>query len=317
MTMKKKSKAWIPFLIVILVIAGFIGFRVVYLQNPEMIPGGVAEEKEEIKEESVFAVNTTLSHTRELNEYLEINGDIIATNQVDVYPDTTGKLIRLPVKPGDSVRKDDIVAWIDPSRPGMNFSESPVKSPISGTITAVMGNVGGMAAPQAPLLSVGDLSSLEVRIFIPERFTSRIYIRMPATLSFETFPDQIFNARVSEISPVVDPITRTMEVKMIITGNKMKIKAGMFAEVSLALERHDDAISVPTSCIVNRFDNSYIFTVEGNTVIMQPITVGISEKGFTEILEGLSPEQEIVYQGMNLLEEGSMIRIVNQIETLN
>ncbi|MBI9102298.1 MAG: efflux RND transporter periplasmic adaptor subunit [Spirochaetales bacterium] len=317
MTKKKKSKAWIPFAIIILVISGFIGFRILGIVNPEAISGmkqDSGNESENEVEESVFAINTAISKIMEVNEYLDLNGDVVAATTVEVYPETTGKLIRIPVKVGSYVRKDDVVAWIDPSRPGMNYAESPVKSPITGTVTGVYGSVGGMAAPQGPLLSVGDLSSLQVNVYVPEIFTSRIYKGMNGTLSFETFPGETFPARVQEISPVVDPISRTMEVTLSITGGRNKLKAGMFAEVSLVIEKKSTAITVPSDCIVRRFDNTYIFTIQGDFVKMVPVVPGISENGFTEILEGIEAEQEIVYQGMNLLEDGAKVRIVNRVD---
>jgi len=317
MTKKKKSKAWIPFVIIILAISGFIAFRVLGIINPNAIPGNKTNSEntaEDPAEESVFAINTVMSREMEVSEYLELNGDVIAANKVDVYPETAGKIIRIPVKVGSYVRKDAVVAWIDSSRPGMTYAESPVKSPITGTVTGVYGTVGAMAAPQGPLLSVGDLSSLQVNVYIPEIFTSRIYKRMAGTLSFETFPGESFSARVVEISPVVDPVSRTMEVKLSISGGSGMIKAGMFAEVSLVIEKKSDAIVVPAGCIVQRFDSTYIFTIHGDLVEMTPVITGIAENGFTEILEGLDADQEIVFQGMNLLENGAKIRIVNKVD---
>ena len=319
MSKGKKSRAWIPFAVIILIILALSGIRILKMTRPEMFPGNeqTAEgaETDENIEESIFAVNTIYSMKKDLNEYLDLNGDVITSSQVDVYPETAGKIVRLPVSVGSYVKKDDVLAWIDPSRPGMNYSESPVRTPISGTVTAVNGNIGSTAAPQAPIVTVGDLSSLQVKVFIPEIYTSRIYRRMPAALSFETFPDKSFSALVTEISPVVDPVSRTMEVKMTITGNREGIKPGMFAKVRLVLEKKENATAVPAGCVIRRFDNTYLFALKGDSVSMVPVVTGITENGFTEILEGVVPGQEIIYQGMNLLEDGAKVRVVERLES--
>ncbi|MCF6334646.1 MAG: efflux RND transporter periplasmic adaptor subunit, partial [Spirochaetales bacterium] len=77
---------------------------------------------------TVFAVSTTLAVEGEIKDYLQLNGDITASTTVDTFPDTAGKLKNLYVKVGDTVRKNQIIAEIDPSKPGMNFASSPVKA---------------------------------------------------------------------------------------------------------------------------------------------------------------------------------------------
>ena len=91
-------------------------------------------EKTEEDQIISFAVSTTLSVQGEIKDYLQLNGDIAAKTTVDTFADTAGKLKNLYVKIGDTVRKDQVIADIDPSRPGMTFASSPVKASISGTI---------------------------------------------------------------------------------------------------------------------------------------------------------------------------------------
>ena len=49
---------------------------------------------------------------------------------------------------------------------------------------------------------------------------------------------------------------------------------------------------------------------------MQPVSTGITEEGVTEILSGIQADEEIVYQGVNLLEDQAKIRIIERIESL-
>ena len=93
-------------------------------------------------EEAVFAVNVTSAVQGEIFDYLEVNGDVVAESSVDVFADTSGKLLRLAVSVGDYVRKDQTIASVDPSRPGQTFAPSPVKSPINGTITRIPATSG-------------------------------------------------------------------------------------------------------------------------------------------------------------------------------
>ena len=91
---------------------------------------------QEVAQQTVFAVNAFLSYKGDLNGYLEFGGDVSAVSSVDVLPDTSGKISRIYVSVGDVVKKDQILAEVDASRPGMTYSASPVKAPVAGTVTS-------------------------------------------------------------------------------------------------------------------------------------------------------------------------------------
>ena len=124
--------------------------------------GGTSPETEPLKEEASYAVNTAFSRMGEMREILNLNGDILAFNTVEAYPDTAGRISALSVEVGDTVTKGETIAWVDPSKPGMNYARSPVKAPIGGTVTTVLSKAGTLAAPQAPILAIGDLTRLQV-----------------------------------------------------------------------------------------------------------------------------------------------------------
>ncbi|MDR1894136.1 MAG: efflux RND transporter periplasmic adaptor subunit [Spirochaetales bacterium] len=312
---KPKGRFFLFFLLILVLAA--IGYQVYKMAQAR----GQAAPVEEAAAEPVFSVNTTFARLGEIQDHLSINGDIIANETVDVYPDTVGKLSRLLVSMGTPVRRDQILAWVDPSRPGMNYSESPVRSPITGTVTAIYGHVGGMASNQAPLLVVGDLSSLKVRTYIPERFTALIRMNQRAALTFATLPGVTFQARVSEISPVVNPVSRTMEIRLSLVlppadVSRSGIKAGMYANIDLIMQTKPQAVLVPSSCLVNRFDENYLFVIDEGRARLQRVAPGIVQEGVTEIIEGVSAGEEIIYEGIVQVNDGSLVNIISQKEVL-
>jgi multidrug efflux pump subunit AcrA (membrane-fusion protein) len=131
---KTGSRGKAVLIVILILILGAIGY-VVFTMVQKRGQNPVSQEA--VQEESIFSVNTTFARVGEIQDHLDINGDIVANETVDVYPDTVGKVSRLPVTLGSFVRKDQVLAWVDPSRPGMNYSESPVRSPITGTVKAI------------------------------------------------------------------------------------------------------------------------------------------------------------------------------------
>ena len=267
---------------------------------------------------TVFAVNTTRAVKGEILNYLEVNGDVITATSVDIYADAAGKLTKLNINLGDRIEKDQIIAEVDPSRPGMTFVASAVKSPIAGTITEIPVRIGATISQALPIAKVSKMDEIEIRTQVAERFISKIRVGLDALLHFEAYPDVRFQARVTELSPVVDPNTRTMEVTLSLLRRDQRIKSGMFAEVKIITERKDGIVKVPADCLVKRYGGYYVFVVSApDRVEQRKVTPGIQIDEKLEIVEGLAPEEEVVIRGQSLLEDGTQIRIIETVQPLD
>ncbi len=273
---------------------------------------------------TVFAVSTTLAVEGEIKDYLQLNGDIRSSTTVDTYPDTAGKLKQLYVKVGDRVRKNQIIAEIDPSRPGMNFAASPVKASISGTVTMVPVQIGYTISPNFPIAKISRMDDLEVIIYVAERFISKMKIGLPAVIHTEAFPGEVFKGTISELSPVVDQITRTMEVKLKIDNRNLKLKAGMFAVVRLITEEKEGIVKIPAGALINRFGESYVFTIKENpesetsSMVSKKVVVpGLQIDNQLEVIAGLTAGEEIVVRGQTLLEDRSLVKVVSTVPPLD
>ncbi len=303
--MKKRS------LITLLILTAVLLVLISGCNRPGKNPGGENEE------ETVFAVNTTTAVKGQLFDYLEINGDIVAQSSVDVYADTTGKLSKLNVKVGDYVSKNQIIAEVDPSKPGQTFAASPVKTPIGGTVTSIPGDIGAVISTAVPVATVSKVDSLEISTGIAERYISRITSGQQALIEVEAYPDVRFTAYVSEVSPVVDPITRTMAVTLAFNQQNRRIKAGMFAKVKIIVQEKKGTVKIPQECMVIREDSPVVFVVgDDQTVTARTIVPGIQIDNKLEVLEGIKPGETVVIRGQTLLEDGAKIRVIDTIEPL-
>ncbi|MFO8042127.1 MAG: efflux RND transporter periplasmic adaptor subunit [Alkalispirochaeta sp.] len=267
--------------------------------------------------DTVFAVNVTPAVQGEINDYIEINGDVETDTSVDVFSDTNGEIARLYVRVGQTVEAGETIAEVDPSRPGQNFSLSPVRAPISGTITRLPARVGAQVTPSSPVGQVSRTNDLEISVNVAERFISKVSRGLPAVVSLDAFPDRTFDATVTDLSPVVDPLTRTLEVTLRFDEPDPVIRAGMFAEVRIITEQKDNIVKVPSDVVIRRFGDTFVYVVtEENTAERRSVNPGIEIDNKLEITEGLAPDERVVYQGQNLLEDGSRVRIIDTVEPL-
>ncbi|MDC7235190.1 MAG: efflux RND transporter periplasmic adaptor subunit [Spirochaetales bacterium] len=167
---------------------------------------------------------------------LYLSGEVRPKDVVDIFPDTQGKVRELRIEAGDPVASDQVLAMIDPSRPGMNYTLSPVKSSIRGTVTAVYTDTGAFITPGQPICSVGTLTQLEVDVYIPEGSIDDVRKGMTALAGSPVLPDLNETLVLNRISPVLDPVSRSMKVVFIPESRNTRLKAGMFIDLMILLE---------------------------------------------------------------------------------
>lgn len=302
----KKTSAKLPF---ILMAAAILSSALVSCK------GKSEKTAKEEETETIYAVNTDIVQAGNLDDYLEFGGDVSSVSAVDVYPDAAGKISRIRVSVGDLVKKDQIIAYVDPSRPGMNYSENPVKAPISGRVTSFPPTIGTMVSQSYSIAKISDTDELQIKVNVAERFISRIRENQTAIVSFDAYPGVEFKARVFEVSPVLDTTSRTMLAKLKVEPADSRIKAGMYARVKLITDTIEGAVVIPNDAIVYRDGKPYVFTAKSesaeSSVNMVSVKEGLSVDNKTEIQEGLKEGDVIIVKGQSLLSDGSKVKILS------
>ncbi|HPY88675.1 MAG TPA: efflux RND transporter periplasmic adaptor subunit [Spirochaetota bacterium] len=268
--------------------------------------------------EIIFAVNVTNSVKGEIKNYLDLNGDVKAKTEVDVYPDAMGILVGLNISIGTYVSKNQEIGYVDPSKPGMTYSLSPIKSPISGTVTSITGQLGLTVSPQLSVAKVGVLTDINIVAYVSEKYISKIKLGLLSHITFEAYPGAIFKGKIQELSPVVDPQTRMMEVRISLVQKDARIKPGMFAKIKIITESKDKIVKIPSECVVKRYGESFVFIVKEDGVVeKRKVVQGIQIDNKVEIVEGLESDEKVVIRGQTLLEDKSKVKIIEVVNPLN
>jgi multidrug efflux pump subunit AcrA (membrane-fusion protein) len=276
------------------------------------------------QEAAVFAVNTIAAVQGQIRDYLALSGDIVAGSSVDVYSDVAGKVSRLRVAVGDRVTRNQPVAEVDPSRPGMDYVASVVRAPIAGTITSLPAQLGMTVSQAVPLARIAGGSALEIKLYVAERFISKMARGLPCEITLDAWPGEVFRGSVSEVAPVVDPGSRTMEVRVNVDNQGSRLKAGMFAKVRIITDRKENIVKIPSSAMVQRFGEDYVFTAEQDledpSILVarrKLIVPGITVDGVLEVTQGIRPDEDVIIRGQTLLEDGARINIIDRVSPLS
>jgi multidrug efflux pump subunit AcrA (membrane-fusion protein) len=270
-------------------------------------------------EAAVFAVNTTTAVQGQISDYIELSGDLVPGSAVDAYSDAAGKITRVNVAAGSRVTRGQAIASVDPSKPGMTYVQHIVRSPISGTITSVPVEVGMTVSQAMPIARIAGGGGLEVELFVPERFISKVRKGLLSQIEFDAYPGELFRGSVGEVSPIVDVSSRTEKIKVNVDNPGSRLKAGMFAKVKIVTESKSNIVKIPAGCVITREGKDVAFIVTpdpenpGTKIARQlDVTRGIEIDSIVEIVSGLEAGDEIVSKGMSLLGDGTRVNVVQK-----
>ncbi|MDC7219451.1 MAG: efflux RND transporter periplasmic adaptor subunit [Spirochaetales bacterium] len=271
-------------------------------------PSGKSSAPRETPSQAVEASTATI---RTVSNYIKVNGDMTARAEISIYPDTSGRIIGLNVSEGDSVRSGQTVAVVDPSLPGQKFAPNSVYVPVGGTVLAINSHVGDKVSPSTALMTVGDLSDLELITYVPEKFAGYVKTGLPAEVTFAAFKDRTYTALIDEVGTVINPASRTLEVTLKLTGENPQVKPGMFAAIKLVTEQAPEAVALPSEALFTYYgkDSVFVITAEGKAE-RREVVLGLSSPDFVEILSGVEAGETVVTAGQSLLKEGSPVHAV-------
>jgi multidrug efflux pump subunit AcrA (membrane-fusion protein) len=243
---------------------------------------------------------------------VRLNGEVEAANRVQVYPDVGGTVRRIEVTEGRYVELDQPLLYIDPSRPGAEFQDSPVRAPIAGTVVSIDVERGAEVQPATPLATVSSLDRLRVEIEIPERYASRVRRGMSATFESFAVREDGYRGAVVSVEPTIDPASRSKQVKLRIDGGGDGLEPGMFVSVGLPLDRVEEAVSVPFRAIVQEGGNEYVYTVEDGAARRVAVRTGIIAQDRVEVVSGLEAGKTVVTEGHQELRPGRPVSVVEE-----
>jgi len=190
------------------------------------------------------------------------------------------------------------------------LSYSEIKSPIDGVVTDRPLYPGELAAANQPLLTVMDLSKLIAKAHIAQAEAVTLKVGDPAVIQPSGTPEKI-SARVSLVSPAVDPGSTTIEVWVETSKPGSSLKPGMTVEVRIAAATAKDALAVPASAIFKSADGASYVLLAGadKKAHVTPVDTGLQSATEVQILSGIKEGDAVITSGGYGLPDKTQIQI--------
>lgn len=176
-----------------------------------------------------------------------------------------------------------------------------LRSPLPGTVVEINVVAGAHVEPNQALFRIIDLSRIWIRADIYEtdllqvNTASGAAVQVPGLFSFEITER---NGRLLTIGEVVDPQTRTIPVVWEISNPGHGLKVGMLVQVNIRTGEPVESLAIPDSALFQEENKSVVYVqVAGETFARRIVKTGITDRGWVQILSGLSEGERVVVEG--------------------
>ena len=188
---------------------------------------------------------------------------------------------------------------------------SRIVSPIGGVISDRPLNAGEMANPGSPAISVMDISRVIGRINIPEADASAVKAGQSVMITQSEKGEEI-EGKVKVVSPAADANTTTVQVWVDIPNPGERLKPGTSVHAVIVVEEFKAASVVPAAAILpGEEGGTAVLTVgSDSTVHRKTVRVGVREGNQVQILNGVTPGEEVVVVGGLGLDDKAKVKVV-------
>ncbi len=189
-------------------------------------------------------------------------------------------------------------------------SYAEIHSPISGVVTDRPLFAGETAAAGTPLLTIMDTTALLAKLHLAQRTAQLLKVGDQASVTLPGVADPV-PARVSLVSPALDPGSTTLEVWLQLDNREGHYKVGTPVHTSVAAHTTANALIVPAAALLTAQDGAkYVMLLgPGSTARKQPVKVGITDGDQVEILDGLAVSDTVITGGAYGLDDGAKVQV--------
>ncbi|MGI6575414.1 MAG: efflux RND transporter periplasmic adaptor subunit [bacterium] len=190
------------------------------------------------------------------------------------------------------------------------LEKNVIRAPIAGQAMAVTAQVGELAGPSMPLLTIVNGKMLKVEFNLTQRLINTVAPGDEVKVLFTSMPDREFTAVITAVSPAVDPRTGVFPVEAVLDNSEGMLRPGIFADVQLVTAASSGStVVIPAAAILNEGEESYVYIVKDGRAVKQLVTLGLADEEQVEVLTGLAVGDQLVYRGQHYLEAGMKVRI--------
>lgn len=170
-----------------------------------------------------------------------------------------------------------------------SIDDAVVRSPISGRVAKRFVNAGERVLPDGPILSIVDLSHLELEATVPASDVALLAIGQTVEFHVAGFSARSFKGRLDRINPVTEAGSRAIKLFVAVANDDASLRGGMFADGVVTLSQSESVPVVPVAAVFEEAGQSYVFTIDAGKLAKHAVALGQRSEatGPVEIKSGI------------------------------
>ncbi len=224
-------------------------------------------------------------------------------------------------------RYNRVVASIESARAAVKEAETAVEytrivAPFDGTVVNKNADVGEIVAPlagavssRAAVVTIADLTSLEVEADVAEANLTRVFSGQPCVVTLDAYPDRHYPAYVDKIVPTADRAKATVMVKIKFKSYdervlpEMSARIGFLPKEAAAQTERPPVLAVPAAAVAERDGRQVVYEIRDGRAAEVPVTAGSRIGSYAEIRSGLKPGDKVIAAVDKRIENGSRVAL--------
>jgi multidrug efflux pump subunit AcrA (membrane-fusion protein) len=215
-------------------------------------------------------------------------------------------------------RKNQVLAKMDQAKADVIRAQiyvgyGRITSPINGVVVSKQAEIGLLAAPGVPLMTLEDNFRYRLEVSVEDSMLKQIRLGTPSQISIDAIGPQEFSRRVTEIVPASDPGSRSSTVKIDLSdvketsGSQAVLRSGLYGRARFPIGQKQ-ILAVPLKAILQRGQLVSVFVVDSSQVVhLRLIKAGKRYGDLLEVLSGLNDGDRVIIEGIERVREGDRV----------
>ena len=191
-----------------------------------------------------------------------------------------------------------------------SIAKKTIRAPFSGFVIKEHTQVGEWVEKGGPIVTLADLSNIEVLVDVPERYIPLLVLGGDTGVKVDALNPETFTGKIAAIIAVGDSASRAFPVKISVDNPDYRIKGGMLCRVSLAIGKPSSVLAVPKDAVVNMGQQHLLYVVQEGVAQPLPVQLGDTSDSMIEVKGSIKAGMQVVTRGNERLRPGQPVQII-------
>jgi len=204
------------------------------------------------------------------------------------------------------------------------FKNSFIRAPFDGIVGSIYFDEGEMVPVGQPVAKIINTALMKAKLYVPDIYLSQLQQDQTVIAEFPSLPEKKFQGKINRIDPAIDPLSRTVQVEVLFENKAGELASGLYGLFKIEARKKTNTIVLPDNAVLTQTEINidpetgetiphrkyYVFVIQGETVRLTPVEVGLESGERVEIVRGLNHGDRVVVVGQRIVRDGQKVKII-------